>query len=1006
VIYFADLHIHSRYSRATSPDCNLVELARWAALKGIKVLATGDFTHPQWSQEIRDTLEDAGDGLFRIKDDYLPEPRNLPGGFGPGDVRFLLNVEISSIYKRDGATRKVHNLVFMPDLDSMARFNARLDRIGNIKSDGRPILGLDSRHLLEIALETTPESFFVPAHVWTPWFSILGSKSGFDSVEECFGDLSNHIFALETGLSSDPEMNYRVCSLDKYTLISNSDTHSPSKLGREANIFQGTPGYFSIREALQTGGSGVAIEGAFGPQLGGGNGSEQCGPAEDRFLGTIEFFPEEGKYHLDGHRNCNTRLEPEETAELGGLCPVCGRKVTVGVMNRVMELADRGPGIIPEKGASFRRMLPLVEIVSQALNVGVQSRKVQETYLELLGRMGPEMTVLCELQEDEIARHSPPVIVEAVRRVRRGEVSILAGYDGEYGKVELFGPGEREHFAGQEGFFSLATPKRRGRPAGTAKKEKATKKDLAALSQSTKQAVGLNEEQQRAIATHGFPVLVQAGPGTGKTSTLAHRIADLLARGLATPEQVTAVTFTRKAAAEMKDRLVQLIGAEAASACWVGTFHQLGARLAEELSGAGDGSAAENVLGEDQALHLFREAAKEAGIEAGPGRTIPSLYEEVSLLKQNLVACNDPISDPEVARAYSAYEQRLNRESARDLDDLIVRPARMLQADPERAALLGGTIAAHLLVDEFQDVNRAQYEIVRLLKAPEGNGLFAIGDPDQAIYGFRGADRGFFLSFEEDFPTARRVTLRNNYRSQSNIVAAAGDVLCQSGWQDTLIPMNGKGPAIKIVTLPNAALEAKFILRTIEEMIGGSSFFALDSGTAGREEQRLTFRDFAVLFRLNALGDALEEVFGASGIPFQRGKGPRPEEEAEALDPRAEAVTMMTFHAAKGLEYPVVFVTGCEEGIVPYIPPEDSNRKPSDIDEEMRLLYVAMTRARQELFLTRARQRVLFGRRLENGESRFLAAVRPSVSEALSPLKSGKKGRGSGPKQCELFGEG
>ena len=259
MIYFADLHIHSRFSRATSRDCNLVELTRWAALKGIRVLATGDFTHPEWSREIRETLEPAEDGLFRLKREHVPESEPTAGGFSPGDVRFLLNVEISSIYKKHGATRKVHNLIFMPDLESMDRFNARLDRIGNIKSDGRPILGLDSRDLLEIALESSADSFFIPAHIWTPWFSVLGSRSGFDSLEECFGDLTEHIFALETGLSSDPAMNHRVGSLDRYTLISNSDTHSPANLGREVNVFEGRPGYVAIREALRAGGGTVQI---------------------------------------------------------------------------------------------------------------------------------------------------------------------------------------------------------------------------------------------------------------------------------------------------------------------------------------------------------------------------------------------------------------------------------------------------------------------------------------------------------------------------------------------------------------------------------------------------------------------------------------------------------------------------------------------------------------------------------------------------------------------------
>ncbi len=462
MLYFADLHIHSRYSRATSKDCNLVELARWAALKGIRVLATGDFTHPEWSREILEMLAEAEDGLLRLKKEYLPTGIAVPEGFGPEDVRFILNVEISSIYKKHGATRKVHNLVFMPDFVSMQRFNNKLDRIGNIKSDGRPILGLDSRDLLEIALETTSESFMIPAHVWTPWFSILGSRSGFDSVEECFEDLAPYIFALETGLSSDPAMNHQVSSLDKYTLISNSDTHSPSKLGREANIFSGDPGYVAIREAIRAGGLQRADGAVSGKVLGGPDVSSwnvlEKEEYKEGFVGTIEFFPEEGKYHLDGHRKCAARLSPEDTERLKGRCPVCGQPVTVGVMNRVIELSDRQAGGAPMRAAPFWRMLPLVEIIAQVLGVGPQSKKVGAFYDDLLWKLGPELMILWAYPLDRIAFHAPEILVEAVRRVRKEEVSIQPGFDGEYGTVQLFGPGEREHFGGQQALVSVQRP--------------------------------------------------------------------------------------------------------------------------------------------------------------------------------------------------------------------------------------------------------------------------------------------------------------------------------------------------------------------------------------------------------------------------------------------------------------------------------------------------------------------------------------------------------------------
>ncbi len=370
----------------------------------------------------------------------------------------------------------------MPDLDSIEKFSARLDRIGNINSDGRPILGLDSRDLLEIALETSETSFLVPAHIWTPWFSILGSRSGFDSVEECFGDLASHIFALETGLSSDPEMNHRVSALDRFTLISNSDTHSPARLGREANIFQGALGYLQLRDALVAGGrksldsvkpQALLQSGDLGSGM---NPKAILKTDEPAFLGTIEFFPEEGKYHLDGHRKCGARLDPAETQRLDGKCPVCGQSVTVGVMNRVMELADREQSIRPERGAPFWRFLTLQEIVAQSLDVGPQSKKVNLLYRDLLEKLGPELTILWAVPLDEIARQAPDIVTEAIRRVRAGELSIEAGFDGEYGTVKLFGEGERDQVQGQATFVpAQSIDPRKGRkkiPTNRVKKRK------------------------------------------------------------------------------------------------------------------------------------------------------------------------------------------------------------------------------------------------------------------------------------------------------------------------------------------------------------------------------------------------------------------------------------------------------------------------------------------------------------------------------------------------------
>lgn len=437
MIYFADLHVHSKYSIATSSESDLSNLFKWASLKGIDVVATGDFTHPKWRAEIMEHLEPDGSGLFRLKKCFMPTQESFPKVWPQRNVRFILNVEISSIYKKNGKVRKIHNLVFMPDFDSMNRFCHRLSSEGNLNANGRPILGLSCRDLLEVALEVSEDSFVVPAHIWTPWFSMLGAKSGFDSVEECFEDLSVHIFALETGLSSDPDMNRRVSTLDGYTLVSNSDTHSPSKLGRELNIFSGTPGYFSIRDCLRRGGPGANISQGEHAQLSclGLKENQDCD--DDRFIGTIEFFPEQGKYHWDGHQKCNYSSNPLAISPTGPDCPVCAKTLTVGVLNRLSALADRkAPGTSPKSGY-FWKIVPLLEVISVALKVGQKSKKVNKAYFDMLSQIGPEIEILWTATTDEISKAAPPLVVEAIEKIRNGQLIVEPGYDGKYGKIKF-----------------------------------------------------------------------------------------------------------------------------------------------------------------------------------------------------------------------------------------------------------------------------------------------------------------------------------------------------------------------------------------------------------------------------------------------------------------------------------------------------------------------------------------------------------------------------------------
>ena len=424
-MFHADLHIHSKFSRACSKDCDIEHLSWWALRKGLRVLGTGDFTHPAWAAELRETLVEAEPGLFRIRPDLEKRLfRDTPASCA-GTVRFMLSVEISTIYRRDDRTRKVHHLLYAPSFEAADRITAALARIGNLASDGRPILGLDSRDLLDITLSAGPGCFLVPAHVWTPWFAVLGSKSGFDAVRDCYADLADHIFAVETGLSSDPPMNWACSSLDGYRLVSNSDAHSPPMLGREATVFDTELDYFSIAAALRTG-NGLA--------------------------GTVEFFPEEGKYHLDGHRKCGVRVEPEQTRALDTICPQCGKPLTVGVLHRVAELADRPPGYRPPGAAGFTNLIQLPYIMGEILATGPKSKKVTGEVGRLVAALGPELGILRDVPVDDVRRVGGSLLGEAITRLRRGEVIRDAGYDGEYGTIRLFQPDELHEVA----LFSLA----------------------------------------------------------------------------------------------------------------------------------------------------------------------------------------------------------------------------------------------------------------------------------------------------------------------------------------------------------------------------------------------------------------------------------------------------------------------------------------------------------------------------------------------------------------------
>jgi len=420
--FVADFHIHSKYSRATSHDMDLESLDKWAKIKGIKVLGSGDFTHPEWLKNLKTKLEPAETGLFKLKKDDQ-------------GTRFILTSEISCIYSKTevaakggkedlssltkNKVRKIHIIVFAPSFEIIDKINAQLGWIGNLKADGRPILGLDAKELVKIVLNVSPDCFVVPGHAWTPWFSIFGSKSGFDSIEECFEEYSKYIYAIETGLSSDPAMNWRLSALDKITLISNSDAHSPQKIGREANVFDTEISYPAITEAIKT-------------------------KNPRKFLYTIEFFPEEGKYHYDGHRTCQISLSPEESKKYNNICPNCAKPLTIGVLNRVNSLADRPEGSKPKGAIPFKSLVPLSEIIAGAIGVLPGAKQVEKEYKNLIEKFGNEFEILLNASRQNLEIATLPGIAEGIERVREGKISILPGYDGVYGKIKIFSKEEKK----------------------------------------------------------------------------------------------------------------------------------------------------------------------------------------------------------------------------------------------------------------------------------------------------------------------------------------------------------------------------------------------------------------------------------------------------------------------------------------------------------------------------------------------------------------------------------
>ena len=1102
----ADLHIHSAYSRATSKKLSPPYLDRWARIKGIGLLGSGDCTHPKWLEELRESFDDAEDGFYTLKKkarksfdtgaalaDDLPEPLNPSvENSGAGDtggvytaVRYVLTGEISTIYKQGDKTRKIHHLVILPGFSAAAAFQIKLEQVGNIRSDGRPILGISSHDLLSILLETDDRSILVPAHIWTPWFSALGAKSGFDSIAECYGDLTSFIPAVETGLSSNPAMNWSLQSLDAFSIISNSDAHSPDKLGREATVLEMDMSYESFSKALKLNGKSNGI------------------------AATIEFFPHEGKYHYDGHRNCQVCLGPEEAHEREYICPVCNKPLTPGVMSRVLELADRPvdesascPKPPVRNCRPYYSLIPLKEILGELLGTGPSSKKVEAAYKNLIENAGSELSILMDLHPEKIEDCDPArlfrddkdisrnSLAEAICRMRRGEVFISPGYDGEYGVIRAFKPesekseGKKQRSVKPES--KLSSVKNSIKISAKHSAPKNTNPEI--FKPEFKPNFKPNIEQKKIIESKAKNGLVIAGPGTGKTAVLAAKISALVNNGVP-PSAVLALSFTVKAAGELRERIAGLVtGAENSAVPAVSTFHSLCASILREQYEAAGLAKDFKILDEKEKKEILKKFGSKRTHENYiderkrylllPGdepddlaRFLPSsVYAAINGLIPEKIKAHNKAEEA----SYSGYRNYLRENGLVDYEGLISGAVRLFASKTDILRLYQQKWK-YIFVDEYQDLNFAQYVLVRLFAhGKNAPSLWVIGDPNQAIYGFRGSDKAFIDRFRQDFPGADEYILKKSFRCAEPIVKAAG----------LLARTDLEGRKTNVVNLYRRTYsteksEAEGIARTIASLVGGTGFFAMDSGAVDGGLLDCSPEDCAVLVRASALAEPIIKALKDHGIPFEtaetapwwetepaasilailkeceskteRGSAPEADLSANgeiirvwksinnakqstaeifpesvmrllylarifgtvqalldglsfgtdlaqnsALPGSGRGVKVMTIHASKGLEFDHVFIPALEEGILPFTLFNDQ-----DIEEERRLLYVAMTRARTGLWLSNTGSRFFRGRVLKPPASRFLSEL-----ENIIPLVKDEKPRKEKPRpdlQMTLF---
>ena len=1042
--FIADLHIHSHYSLATSKNLTPEHLDYWAALKGISVVGTGDCLHPGWLSELKTKLHREKNGLYSLKKEYILAERSKIPVYE--NIYFVPTTEISCIYKKLGSVKKVHILIVFPDFESVEKYQSRLLKIGNLSSDGRPILGIDSKELLAILLQTCDSALFIPAHIWTPWFSVLGSKSGFDTIEDCFEDLTQNIYAVETGLSSDPPMNWLCTFLDKFTLISNSDAHSPEKLGREGNLFKGSITYENIYNSLKNRDSG-------------------------NFMGTIEFFPQEGKYHLDGHRKCGICYDPLQTLKNRGICPQCGKPLTRGVLYRVAELSDRNDISGFNFKKDFYSITPLAQTISEFLGVSPVSKKVKEEYFKLVDLFGPEFSILLYSDIKDISDKYNDLFAEGLRRIRKKEVIISPGYDGEFGSVRVFTQEEITAKSIKSYSFDFSGEVRNIKKAKSEnissnpllefnideflKLKKTDENTLVPQnlkSQKRLESYSLkNSGQAEAINHFSGPCLTIAGPGSGKTYALTERINFLITEKKIPANEILTITFTNKACNEIRNRLNKR--GSIFEEVFVSTFHRTGLLIISENLKTIERNDGFLIIDECQKADILTELFKLSKKE------ISKLSKEISAYKQRIGS----EIDEELETIIEIYDGELKKRNLFDIDDLVYIPMILLENNSKILNQYRKKFK-WILIDEYQDINKIQFNLLKILLSEDEKNIFAIGDPDQSIYGFRGSDQSYILNFKNDFPDAKIIELDKSYRCTDKILSAAIQVLDK----ERKIEGTEEGLKITIKKCDTSYSEAEWIASEIEKMIGGVRHFSIDSGVSdGAETAGISgFGNFAVLCRTAEQFLQIKKAFAHHSIPYTA-YGEKPFYELEPfskilmdfktrystdengillglknihskeknsvlesiqaffektdaiktpednenfirlklqaenaghnfneffnsltlnapidfLSTEPESVSLLTLHSSKGLEFDVVFIAGCEDKIIPFEIFEKKSLK--EIDEERRLFYVGMTRAKKFLFISYALKRYWKNRAFTLEKSRFLDKIEKSLYNNL-----------------------